>query len=208
MEMEMGRQPRNTVHMTNANLIPVIAFSQISVDWEDNRGVKPYQERYTREYLRSVSSGRQAGNLGCGLSLVVLESPEAEYAMRTAAGVALTHEISYSQTQAKDFWDAKLELYKFGYGFDTTNVWNYWDRKFPVQISGKPAALYVEKRDGKEAMLVVCDYDALKSYTAQFPWKIKSVTRWQDSKPCEFQGNTLKFELGKYDFAMFKVIFE
>lgn len=208
MEMEMGRKPRNTVHMTNANLIPVVAFSQISVDWEDNRGVKPYQERYTREYLRAVSIGRQAGNLGCGLSLVVLESPQAQAAMRSAAGVALTHEISYSQTQAKDFWEAKLALYKFGYGFDTTRVWNYWDKAFPVKISGNPAALYVEKKNKKEAVLVVCDYDALKNYTAKLPRKIKKVTRWQSSKPCTFLGDTLKFDLNKYDFAMFTITFE
>ncbi len=206
MELEMGRQPRNTVHMTNANLIPVVAFSQISVDWEDNRGVKPYQERYTREYIRAVSSGRQAGNLGCGLSLVVLESPEAQYAMRTAAGVALTHEISYSQTEAKDFWTAKLELYKFGYGLSSVRVHNYWDKQFPVQISGKPAALYLEK--GKEAMLVVSDYDHLKNYTAVLPGKIRSAKRLLDGKTCTFNDRTLYFALEKYDFAVIHLTLE
>ncbi len=206
MELEMGRKPNNAVHITNANLIPVIAFSQHSADWEDNKGVKPYQERYTREYLRVVSTGRQTGNVGSGQCLVTLGRPETEKTFRSAAGVCLTHEIPYSSHNAKLYWKTKLFLHEFGYGYPLVKVHNYWDKDYPVHVSGNPASLYMTK--GKEAILVVCDYDHLKHYKAKFPGRIRSAERLVEPGPCKFSGTELAFDLEKYDFAVYHLHFE
>ena len=42
----------------------------LQVDWEDNDGLAPFQERYTKEYIRALSIGYQAGCLACVLGKI------------------------------------------------------------------------------------------------------------------------------------------
>ena len=57
--MELNRTPNNMIHMTNVGAAPLLSYAQQNLDWEDNLGVNVFQKRYTPEYIRTISTGRQ-----------------------------------------------------------------------------------------------------------------------------------------------------
>lgn len=207
MQMEIGRTPNNMIHMTNTAIAPICAFAQQNLDWEDNLGTNPFQQRYTKEYIRAVSIGRQFGNLPGALGLVVSQGDKAaiDWCLRTGAGVTLTHEILWTKGGvARDFWNIKTQILKFGYGTDEVMVWNYWDKGYPVRISGDTSSILLSKKDG--AILIVCDYGGGGNFTAKLdlrkiglPNKLTALNM-ETGAPVKMEGDTLSFELKKYDF--------
>ncbi len=212
MQLEIGRTPNNMVHMTNTAIAPICSFAQQNLDWEDNLGTNPFQQRYTKEYIRAVSLGRQFGNLPGALGLVVNKGDKTaiEWCLRTGAGVMLTHELLWTKGgTAKDYWNVKLKMLKFGYGSDDVRVWNYWEKGYPVRISGDTSSILLSKKD--DAILIVCDYGDGGAFTAKpdlgkigFSGKLSAIDL-ETGKPVKMQGDTLSFELKKYDFIAIQV---
>jgi hypothetical protein len=165
LQHEMGRGfQANQVHLTNTAITPILSFAGSHLTWEDRVGEMDYQDRYSREYIRAESTGRQHGNAPFVLHLcgqLMRPTDEAAKAKRkwldrTLTGVALVHEIRASG-RVEVFDDMLKILYEFGYGDESTKVFNYWAPDLPVSLSRDDTShLVIARPDG--AMVVVCDY--------------------------------------------------
>ena len=156
LQSELGKPANNMVHMTNTAITPICAFARMNYDWEDNAGYKDFQDRYTREYIRATSMGRQFGNFPVVLAPVNGTAGQFAWCERTATGVMLTHELRWSSSW-KHYWQTLKLLYDFGYGDKEVKVYNYWDKEFPLRIEAIDSSSIVLAKDG-QAMIMVCDY--------------------------------------------------
>ncbi len=209
MQLEMNRLPNNTAHMTNVAAAPLLAFAQQNLDWEDHLGTSPFQKRYTREYIRAVSLGRQFGNLPVVIGLVKMDDARdaVAFCMRTGTGVALTHETQWCKGSqfSKVYNSILLEFYRFGYGTDGVEVRNYWDKDYPVHVSGGDTSSIL-LRKGRNALLVVCNYgnDAEPSVRID-GMKILSAVNGENGSSLAVRGGAISFPLKKYDFIFIKL---
>ena len=157
----MGRRPLLFIHMTNANLIPLLSFGTIILDheWRDQGEFKDKdcQERLYLDgdtsLLLAQSTGLQSGCLSVWHNLF----HDDERITRSALGVSLTHEIKCG------LWYGPLQerttalLANFGYGLHDCRIWRYWDAGQPVKTEGAPARAIVLARAGR-ALLAVASY--------------------------------------------------
>jgi hypothetical protein len=165
LQHELGRTGRaNQVHITNTAIAPILSFAGTHLTWEDRAGETDYQERFTREYIRAESIGRQHGNVPFALRLAgQLFTPTDDEAKakrkwldRTFAGVLLVHEMRHNgRTEVLD--EALKALYDYGYGTDSVRVVNYWEEDLPIMLSRADASHLIVARPGS-AMVVVCDF--------------------------------------------------
>ena len=207
LQLEMGKTPNNMVHMTNAAIAPILSYAQQDLDWEDNLGINPFQQRYTREYIRTLSIGRQFGNLPVALGLVTrgADKEAVRRCLRSGAGVCLTHEITWTSANSRDdYWTVKSDLIKFGYGQEGVPVRNYWEKDYPVVISGETSSILVQGKN--EIRLVVCNYGETGTYTAKLDLKALgltgplTVTNGETNKPVASENAKITFPLEKYSF--------
>jgi hypothetical protein len=165
LQHELGFTGRcNQVHITNTAIAPILSFAGTHLTWEDRAGETDFQDRFSRDYIRAESIGRQHGNVPFALHLVgVLSAPKGDEAKaklkwvdRTYAGVLLVHEMrSINRIEVADA--ALAALYDYGYGTDSVHVANYWDEDLPITLSRADASHLVVARPGS-AMVVVCDF--------------------------------------------------
>ena len=214
LQLELGRQPNNMVHMTNTAISPICAFAQQNLDWEEHLGTNPFQQRYTKEYIRALSIGRQFGNLPGVLGLVVREGNQKaiEWCLRTGAGVSLTHEVLWTKGgAARVYWKHRVEMLKFGYGKENVRVWNYWNRNYPVRISGDTSSILLSKPAEQEAVLLVCDYGNGGDFTANLDLAAiglngdLAASDWESGRPLKMEDGRLSFTLKKYDFIHIRI---
>jgi hypothetical protein len=208
LQMEMGGKPMNMVHMTSTAIVPILSFAQMNYDWEDNLGSRDYQDRYTRDYLRVMSIGRQTGNYPVVMSMISCPKEQYAWCERTATGVMLTHELRWGRgTQSGVFWDELKRLFDFGYGNPNVKVFNYWDKYYPVSTPGHESASLVVSKPGA-AMLVVCDWGNGGDYSLQLDLAklgLKegfAATNVTDGKVLETKGDKLMFKLKKHDYVI------
>lgn len=208
MQLEMGRIPNNMVHMTNAAMVPICAFVQQNLDWEDNLGSNPFQQRYNKEYLRATSIGRQFGNLPAGLGLLAGDKKALQLCTYSGAGVAITHEIQWTlgSSRSKDDYVFLMEnFYKFGYGQDDkVQVLNYWNKNYPVKISGGENSSIL-LRKGNEFYFVLCNYGEPATFTAEFT-DISgfSAVNGKTGKEISVKGNKVTLKIDKYGYIFLK----
>lgn len=154
---ETKKRPLNMAHMTNTAIAPILSFLQTHLTWEDRSGDNDFQDRFSRDYLRAESIGRQHGNVP--FALLLISGPDEKknaWAKRTAAGVCLTHEIR-PVLYPDEWWKNFTKLIEFGYGKPGVRVSNYWDADHPVRVEGGETATLVVSKPGS-AIVVVCDY--------------------------------------------------
>ena len=161
MQYKMGRRPLVFIHMTNANIVPMLSFGTILLDheWRDREEYrdKDCQERLNLDddasLLLAQSTGLQSGCLSVWHNLF----HDDERITRSALGVSLTHEIKCG------LWYGKLHertteiLANFGYGLPDCRVWRYWDGAQPVQATGVPVKALVLARAG-QALVALASY--------------------------------------------------
>jgi len=214
VQAELNRPSWNIVHMTNTHIAPVHSFARINLDWEDHSGLQPYQLRYTREYLRAVSIGRQTGNIPAALTMIDFKGdPGAvESCIRSGIGVALTHEICFGlyYSQSKAYWDIRKEMYELGYGTKKAVTRNYWEKDYPVRFTGDVSSLVIFNRKG-EAIVIVCNYGRIGkvSMTAGLEkigiGKEFQAVNLENGRPIKVRGNTVEFPLKQYDFIAIRL---
>lgn len=137
MLYEMGRRNFTMPHMTNANLIPVFSWSTMSLDWEMQYGGSDFQDRFTRDYIRAASLGRQSGNMPVVLQGIteVTDPKKQAWVERTRTAVCIPHELAVWQA---DPFFAKVRdyLYSLGYGTPACQVFHYWDEMPALSVTG------------------------------------------------------------------------
>jgi hypothetical protein len=161
MQHRLGRRPLVFIHMTNANLVPLLSFGTIILDheWRDQGAFKELdcQERLYLDgdtsLLLAQSTGLQSGCLSVWHNLFHGD----ERLTRSALGVSLTHEIKCGLWYGKLHERTTAILANFGYGLPDCRVWRYWDNAQPVRTTGAPVKVLALARAG-QALLAVASY--------------------------------------------------
>ncbi len=143
-------------HMTNTPIAPVQTWSAAILDGELRYGSKPFQERFSRDWLRAEALGTQTGSVPLFLPGIqgTLSENEREALMRSAVGAAAVHEIRLWGAPKKlvdEIWGG---LYRFGYGAPDSRVFRYWDLPAVAGVSGVDAEVLVLARDAEALALV------------------------------------------------------
>lgn len=158
----MGRRPLSYIHMTNVNVVPMLSFGTVNLDWEwrDQGGLAraDMQDRLGADadtaLILAQSLGLQSGNL----SIAINRTHEAtrEWQTRTTLAVCLPHEMKFDQGgQVTEF--VQQAMAEFGYGRPDCRVYRYWEEGFPVEATGANVHALVLARDGK-AMIALGNY--------------------------------------------------
>ena len=160
MQHQMGRRPLIFIHMTNANIVPMLSFGTMLLDheWRDQGDYrdKDFHERLDLDadtsLLLAQSTGFQSGCVGVIHNLFHGD----DHINRSALGVALTHEMKSAL-----YWEPMGKkvaglLNDFGYGLPDCRVWRYWEDQ-PLEMQGAAVKTLVLARGGR-AMIVVTSY--------------------------------------------------
>ena len=152
------------------------------------------------------------GMTGCapvGEVPVAVETP--------ADGIAyyLTHrEDSYIRSRLEDtiLWSCQCHNTfdgEFGYGKKDVKVYNYWEKDYPIAVSGDTSSIVLSKNN--EAQIIICNYGNAGDFTveldtAKLNLKGKlSVRNGENNKVVDTKDNIIKFNLPKYDFIYLTV---
>jgi hypothetical protein len=161
----LGKRPLSWIHMTNANVVPVLSFGAANLDWEwrdlgKQAGVD-IQDRLGIDADPSLvlvqSTGLQAGNVPVAIDRFHAKGKEAiAWQMRTGLAVCLPHEIR-QKDGGPDAAFAQGVLDEFGYGLPDCQVFRYWENGHPLQATGARIRGLVLAREGR-ALLAIGNY--------------------------------------------------
>jgi hypothetical protein len=160
----MGKRSLTFIHMTNVNMVPMLSFGTLNLDWEwrdqGHWASKDLQDRMNPDLILAQSLGLQAGNVSVGITANILKGGgggvSREWLNRTAMAVCFPHEIKiYQGTPEVTF--VQEQLAKFGYGQEDCKVHRYWEPGFPLKAEGANIRALVLSRGGK-ALIAVGNY--------------------------------------------------
>ena len=161
----LGKRPLSWIHMTNANVVPVLSFGAVNLDWEwrdlgKQAGVD-IQDRLGIDRDPALvlvqSTGLQAGNVPVAIDRFHAKGKEAiAWQMRTGLAVCLPHEIR-QKDGGPDAAFAQATLDEFGYGLPDCTVFRYWEDGHPLEATGARIRGLVLARNGK-ALLAIGNY--------------------------------------------------
>ncbi len=159
MYYEQGKRGVFVAHMTNTDILPILSFANVNLDWEWRYGDRDFQDRFPADLTVAETIGRKAGNVPLILSggFRNRKAPRYPWVMRTRLGVCLVHELRVWDHGPKETVEFLRKLHAFGYGRPDCRVFNYWDEGFPVAARGVDARAIAMSRAGK-ALVVVTDY--------------------------------------------------
>jgi hypothetical protein len=161
----LGKRPLSWIHMTNANVVPVLSFGAVNLDWEwrdigGQAGVD-IQDRLGIDRDPALvlvqSTGLQAGNVSVAIDRFHAKGKEAiAWQMRTGLAVCLPHEIR-QKDGGPDAAFAQAALDDFGYGRPDCKVFRYWEEVHPLEATGARIRGLLLAREGK-ALLAIGNY--------------------------------------------------
>lgn len=212
MQHRAGRRPLVFIHMTNANIVPMLSFGTVLLDheWRDQGDFreKDFHDRLSLDeddgLLLAQSTGLQSGCLGVVHDLF----PGKPLLRRSALGAALTHEMRFSASGDVDGRRVGGILCRFGYGRADCRVWRWWDEGLPVKTSGVPAKTLTLARGGK-AMVVVASYGPGGEVAVEVDLKALGLPEGAAARNAE-TGAAIRgagpgryaFPLGRHDFCV------
>lgn len=201
LQTELGKPSRNMVHMTNTAIAPICSFATMNYDWEDHNGFSDFQNRYSREYIRALSIGRQFGNFPAVLAPISGTPEQSAWCERTATGVMLTHELRWTHSDRKHYWKTLQKFYDFGYGDKDVRVYNYWDADFPLKIEG-PEHSSIALVKEKKTLLMICDYGGGGEYRIRSSGKAVDM---ESGKIFESVDGNIAIPLKKHDYTLLTI---
>ena len=104
----------------------------------------------------------------------------------------------WTKGRSQGLLEVLIAMYQFGYGSDSVRVWNYWEKGYPVDISGDTSSILLSKKG--EAILIVCDYAEGGDFTAKLDLKKLgfrkiSARNGETGAALNVNGGTLSFQL-------------
>ena len=168
----MGKRPLIYIHMTNVNLVPMLSFGTLHLDWEwrdqGHWASKDLQDRLGADtdtgLILAQSLGLQSGNISIGIDR--FEPPKGsgitrEWLFRTVMAVCFPHEIKvYQGPNTVSF--VQEQLAKFGYGQPDCKVYRYWEDGFPLETEGANMHALVLARGG-QALIAMGNHGPAKA---------------------------------------------
>ncbi|NSW57764.1 MAG: hypothetical protein HPY44_17285 [Armatimonadetes bacterium] len=211
---EQGRPVfANVAHMTNTNIVPILSFANINLDWEWQYGKRDFQDRFAPDLTVAETIGRQCGNIPLILAggFYDAKDPAYDWCMRTRLGVCLVHEIRVWDWQPGFHHEMFAKLFEFGYGTPHCRVYNYWDDGFPLQTEGADVRGIVLV-NGQKAIAIVTDYG--EGGDCRLKLDLKAIglpetvtaTNFETGKAMDGARGEARFKMKKHDFRA--VLFE
>jgi hypothetical protein len=205
MQHRAGRRPMIFIHMTNANIVPMLSFGTVLLDheWRDQGAFKEkdFHDRLFLDeddgLLLAQSTGLQSGCLGVVHDLFY-ERPGLR---RSALGAALTHEMRFSASGDAEGSRIGGLLCRFGYGMKDGRVWRWWDEGLPAKTSGAPAKVLALSRGGK-AMIVVASYGPGGEVTLDLDLKTLGLPEEAAARNAETGAALRTVAPGRYAFPL------
>ena len=173
----MGMQPLTYIHMTNVNIVPMLSFGTINLDWEwRDQGHfvgmdlqdRLHADRDTAMIL-AHNLGLQAGNIPVAITGNILRAGSGatrEWLSRTGMAVCFPHEIRmHGGDRTVSF--IQNEMARFGYGMEDCHVYRYWEEGFPLEMEGANMHALVLAREGR-VMLAIGNYGPMRAGNPEF----------------------------------------
>jgi hypothetical protein len=205
---EQGRPVfANVSHMTNTNIVPILSFGNINLDWEWQYGKRDFQDRFSPDLTVAETLGTQCGSIPLILAggFYDAKDPQYDWCMRTRLGVCLVHEIRVWDWQPAWHYELYQKLFDFGYGEADCRVYNYWQEGFPLKATGGDLKGIVLAREGR-AIVIATDYGdggacelELDLRAVGLPDTVKAANL-ETGEPMEGSGGRVRFDLKKHDF--------
>ena len=207
--LEAGvKDPWLTIHHTNANILPVFSFATNTMGMEWKYGSADYQDRWTRDYIRTVNQGYQGGFFATSLEGIfnISEPDEKTRVTRTMLAALLPHEV---QPTLQCSGDHKLVLkalrakQEFGVGADDCEYFAYYDPENPV-MQANPDVMVSVYRRGKRLLAVVGSYAEgdVDLVLAPKAGAVEAAEDVLDGEPVACGGGAARLRLKRRDCAM------
>lgn len=199
-------------HMTNAQIVPINTWAGVNMEWEMNYGMRNFQDRFSRDQIRTTAIGLQTGSAPQVLGTTGIRGDVSEererFVRRTLAGVAAVHEIKDIRSARGAIGEVYEAFFDFGYGTEDCRVYRYWDEPFPATIEGLDAEALVLANDGA-ALLLIVDFDEGGKGTVTLDaeqLELDSGASFVDLESGEtlerIDEHAFAIELEKHDFAL------
>jgi hypothetical protein len=167
MMHQMGKRPLIYIHMTNTNIVPMLSFGTLNLDWEwrdlGEWAKKDLQDRLGADedtaLILAQSLGLHTGNISVAIDRFRPPADSGvtrEWLFRTVMAVCLPHEIKVYQG-TREVSLVQNQLAEFGYGQADCKVHRYWEEGYPLATDGAKVRALVLARAGR-AMLAVGSY--------------------------------------------------
>lgn len=195
-------RPVLTCHMTNTNLIPVLAFSTITLDLEAEYGSKDFQDRFREGYLRSTTLGTQTGCIP--EILIQISGKKQQYVTRTFLAVTLAYDLPFVMNAGgltQEWRKTWSMLYNAGYGTDDMKVYPCWT-KGPAATAVKDWRLtsYTDKKSGK-TIVAVCSFGNTASGKVTVPGMTRCI-ELESNKEIPIQNGAVQLSVPRHDFRL------
>ena len=212
MMAEKGREPFVWVHMTNANLIPMLSFAQANLGWEWKYSSQDYQDKFTAGYMRAMNTGRQTGNLSILLGGTTGIKDEAENirVTRTGLAMALPHQtFFYARVHSRTAIKVRDIIREFLQDREAEE-WPYWSDdpvvKAPNQL---PVTTY---RTGDRLLLIIGNMGEADDFSLELDLArlkaagIVRATNLETKEPAASEEGSIGISMKRRDLALLEVV--
>ena len=207
MMNERGMLPVLFPHITSFSPLPALGFATVQYDWEWKYSEGDVQDRFTREYIRLVTTGELAGTWPVPLhDQLSLENDP--WTQRTFAAVRLVHELD--GTGGYGTTDRLLKPVFAILDKPGTTAYRYWDdRPMPARVADADVPLAVYSRPGAEALIVATSYAGADAVArVDVDWKalgLPATTPATDAEtgaPVAVRDGRIEFPIKKHDVRL------
>jgi hypothetical protein len=213
MMNEMGVEPMTMVHMTSTQILPLYSFATIQFDLEWRYGEGDMQNRFSREYLRLVSSGDISGTWPILIGdMGKVAEGERDRIQKSYIGVSLVHDLM-DRPMSNLFYKYRKPFIDMAKDNKDLVVYRYWDeRQQPVYTKNKDLPGIVYSVWGKEALYGVVSYLKEDAEETVFIESDKlGLSRYKvididTNQEIPVENNTFKLNIKKHDLKVFRII--
>ena len=207
--LEAGvKDPWLTIHHTNANILPIVSFATNLMGMEDKYGTADFQDRWTRDYIRTVNQGYQAGVFATSIEgpFPMADPAEKTRVTRTMLATLLPHEVQPTLSMAGDHQLVRrvLELrQRFGIGADDCVYTAYYDSENPV-VQANPDVAVSAYRRGDRLLLVIGSFtkSAVELPLCLRKGRVVRAVDLETDSPLACDRGAAVLTLKPHDFAM------
>jgi hypothetical protein len=200
-------RPVITLHMTNTNIVPVLAFGGVSLDLEAEYGSKDFQDRFSEGYLQSCTIGLQSGIIP--EILISITGKKTTFTTRTFLAVTLAYDIPMVVNVGglAPIWGKTWSsLYNFGYSTKDVKVSPCWEANTVTTNNKDWRITTYLKESTKELVIAVSSFG--KTATSQLnlgKYIATSCSNWESKNAIPIKNNTITLSIPKHDFKLIKV---
>ena len=197
-------RPLLELHMTNTNVVPVLAFGSTLLDLEAEYGSKDFQDRFTEGYLQSCTLGLQSGCIPS--VLIEISGKKRDFVTRTFLAVTLAYDLPFVMSCGgltntwRNTWH---KLYSWGYSTEQVKVTPCWEKN-PVTASTSDWRLTTySKKSAGETVIAVCSFGDTANGTIDISSTgAKRCTDWESGKTLPIRNGKVLLDLPRHDFKL------